>query len=140
MLNLTFIDGAVETAVVISSPFFRITGGTIHELDEGRPLAMFVAGGWKYGPMVFAGVRFAGSCQLVAGITRDLHPLCGPLKTLALDGPILLANSVPFARYDPDREMWDNLLRPSSWRALRIVSANWLGSGTAEPRGSAMTA
>jgi hypothetical protein len=140
MLHLTFIDGAVETAVVVSSPHFRITGGTIHELDEGRALAIFENDGWTHGHVHFSGVRFEGTSQLVAGITRDLHPLCEPLKTLALDGRILLANSLPFARYDPKREMWDSLLRSSSWRALRIVSAHWLGTQASTADGSAMTA
>lgn len=141
MLHLTFIDGAVETAVVASSPYFRITGGTVHELDEGRALAIFEADGWTHGYVRFSGVRFEGTSQLVAGITRDLHPLCEPLRTLALDGRILLANAIPFARYDPKREMWDSLLRPSTWRALRIVSAEHLGSQeSAAASGSALSA
>jgi hypothetical protein len=122
MLNLTFIDGAVETAVVASSPYFRITGGTLHHRDESGALAIFDHGGWKSGPVHFSGFRIVGVCQIVSGITRDLRTVCEPLASLAVDGRILLANSVPFARYDPRRDMWDSLIRFSSWAGLRIVS------------------
>jgi hypothetical protein len=125
MLNLTFIDGAVETAVVASSHCFRITGGTIHG-QHGGPLAIFDSDGWNYGPVRFSGMRFAGECQLVWGISRDLHPTREPLATLALDGRILLANSRPFARFDPKRDMWDCLTRPRSWHSVRIASAEWM--------------
>ena len=128
MLNLTFIDGAVETAVVASSPYFRITGGTLHHRDEGHALAMFDQESWKSGPVQFSGLRIEGVCQLVSGITRDLRPACEPLTTLAVDGRILLANSRPFARYDPTRDMWDSLIRISSWHSLRIVSPDYFGS------------
>jgi hypothetical protein len=128
MLNLTFIDGAVETAVVASSPYFRVTGGTLHHRDENGALAIFDHGGWKSGPVHFSGFRIAGICQLVSGITRDLQPVCEPLKSLAVDGRILLANALPFARYDPRRDMWDSLVRFSSWHGLRIVSPDYLGS------------
>jgi len=139
MLHLTFIDGAMETAVVASSPYFRITGGTLHGMDESGPLARFEAGRWSHGPVQFSGVRIEGNCQLVSGITRDPRALSEPLKTLALDGRILLANALPFARYDPKRDMWDALIRQSSWHALRIVSADWLGSEV-EARKSAIQA
>lgn len=125
MLHLTFIDGAVETAVVASSHCFRITGGTIHG-QHGGPLAIFDSDGWNHGPMRFAGLRFAGESRLVWGIARDPHPAADSLATLALDGRILLANSLPFARYDPKRDMWDSLVRPRSWHAVRIVSPDWM--------------
>jgi hypothetical protein len=125
MLHLTFIDGAVETAVVASSHCFRITGGTIHG-QHGGPLAIFDSEGWNHGPLRFAGIRFAGESRLVWGIMRDPHPSKDGQTSLALDGRILLANSRPFARYDPRRDMWDGLLRPRSWHAVRIVSTDWL--------------
>jgi hypothetical protein len=125
MLHLTFIDGAVETAVVASSHCFRITGGTIHG-QHGGPLAIFDSEGWNHGPLRFAGIRFAGESRLVWGIMRDPHPSKDGQTSLALDGRILLANSRPFARYDPRRDMWDALLRPRSWHAVRIVSTDWL--------------
>jgi hypothetical protein len=127
MLHLTFIDGPVETAIVASSPCFRITGGTLHT-DEGGTLAIFDDGHWKLGPVSFSGVRIQGICQLLSGITRDLQPVCEPLTTLAVDGRILLANALPFARYDPRRDMWDGLLRQSSWHTLRIVIPDFPGS------------
>jgi hypothetical protein len=120
MLHLTFIDGAVETAIVASSVCFRITGGTLHT-DEGGTLATFDHDGWKLGPVGFSGMRIRGACQLLTGITRDLQAVCEPLTTLAVDGRILLANSLPFARYDVRRDIWDGLLRQASWSTFRIV-------------------
>jgi hypothetical protein len=125
MLQLTFIDGSVETAVVASSHCFRITGGTIHGL-HGGPLAIFDQETWSHGPVRFSGIRFAGDSRLVWGIARDPNPGTEALTTLALDGRILLANSQPFARYEPKRDMWDSLLRPRSWHAVRIVSSDWM--------------
>jgi hypothetical protein len=127
MLNLTFIDGAVETAVVASSPYFRLTGATLHQRDESGALAIFDHGSWKSGPVHFSGFRIVGVCQIVSGITRDLRPVCEPLASLAVDGRILLANAMPFARYDPRRDMWDSLIRFSSWAGLRIISPDYMG-------------
>ena len=126
MLHLTFIDGAVETAVVASSHCFRITGGTIHGQHGGGPIAIYDAEGWNHGPLSFSGIRFVGDSRLVWGIERDPRPSSDALTTLALDGRILLANARPFARYDAKRDMWDGLLRPRSWHSVRIVSSEWM--------------
>ncbi len=102
---------------------------------------MFDDGSWKTGPVRFSGSasRVPASCS--TGITRDLQPVCEPLETLALDGCILLANALPFARYDPKRDMWDGLMRQSSWHAFRIVVPELLGShARTEADGRAMPA
>jgi hypothetical protein len=124
VINFTFLGGGIETAVVTSGMYFRITAGTISRSADSEALAMYEAGRWKVGPWLFRGARFEGRCRLLFGIPRAPDSASEFFDSLTLDGRVMLANDVPYAAHDSERGLWYGIARPSSWVALRIVSAD----------------
>lgn len=122
MIRLTFHDAAETPAAVIEATDFRITGGALWSQREHGLIACFACGSWKHHGIYYPSLSMAGACCLAFGIARD--PLISePISLFALTGTTLRANGVPIAEYDEKQDAWHGLIRPLTWRSMRVVSA-----------------
>ena len=134
MIRLTVINEEGEAAVVVSAPYFRITGGAVWigpGVPSDIPLVRFTRGRWQYASNGWAGLRFDGKCRLIFGPAREPTAVSDVLHGLSISGVALSANGIPFAVYDDDREMWKGATANSWWHAFRIESAELRESSTA---------
>ena len=124
MIRLTVVGEQCRAALVTSSPYFRITGGAIwvHPSDDVLPLVRYVTPGWQYKGAMWAGVRLEGPCRLVLGLARDPAGISDRLDALSIYGCVLSAQGIPFAVFDPQRDMWRGALAETWWHAFRIES------------------
>jgi hypothetical protein len=128
MIRLTVIGDQGRAAVVISAPYFRITGGSVWigpSVSGERPLVRYVSGRWQFGDALWSGLRFDGQCRLVFGLARDPLGVSDELNGLSLYRDILAANGIPFAIYDDGREMWRGVAANTWWHAFRVESAGF---------------
>lgn len=126
MIRLTVINEEGKAAIVVSAPYFRLTGGAIWigpGAPRDTPLVRFARGRWQYASNGWAGLRFDGECRLIFGSAREPSAVSDVLQGLSISGVELLANGIPFAVYDDDREMWKGASANSWWHAFRIEGA-----------------
>lgn len=121
MIRLTVVchQGAVQIAHV---PYLRITGGAIWvapHLSE-LPLVRCVEGRWQHNHVLWTGVRFEGNCRLIFGLPREPAGVSDPLTSLSICGTTLMANGIPFAVYEPEKDMWRGAAANTWWHAFRI--------------------
>jgi hypothetical protein len=67
-------------------------------------------------------MRFQGKFRLVFGVPGDPAAVSGVLSALSVHGAILSANGVPFAVYEPDRDMWRGAVAETWWHSFRLES------------------
>lgn len=116
------IRADAEAAVVDTSEYFRITGGVVWTRPGRVTLATYAEGRWRYQAVLWTGMRFEGPSRLVFGISSEPAGVSERLQSLAIDGEVLSVKGVPFALYDPVREMWHRVDGASWWHAFRIES------------------
>jgi hypothetical protein len=121
-----------EAAVILTGPYFRITGGVIWDRLEHGLIATHVAGAWKRRTRLFTDLLFEGECQLMFGITRDLCALSGPLSCVSITGSVLSADGTPFSEYRETRGMWSGIGLNNWWTSLRIISTDLISRATAD--------
>lgn len=121
MIRLSVIGEQGRAALVTTSGYFRITGGVVW-LDPGQPLVRYVPPGWKFQDTIWSGLRLEGRCRLVFGLPRNPAGISDALESLSIYGTTLSANGIPFAVYDPERDMWRGVVAESWWHAFRIES------------------
>lgn len=122
MIRLTLIGADEEAAVVDTSEYYRITGGVVWTRPGRATLATYVEGRWRYQALLCSGMRFEGPGRLIFGISSEPAGVSEPLQSLAIDGEVLSVNGVPFALYEPTRDMWHRVDSGSWWQAFRIES------------------
>jgi hypothetical protein len=132
MIRLTVIGDQGRVAIVMSAPHFRITGGSVWigpSAGGHKPLARYVSGRWQYGDTLWEGVRFEGPCRIVFGVSREPRGVSEEITALSIVGDTLSANGIPFAAYDPTRDMWRGVGANAWWHAFRVEAGARHGSG-----------
>jgi len=122
MIQLTFHDAAGAPGPALESSDFRITGGVLWSQVEHGLIACFAGGAWKHRGEYYPGISMAGACCLAFGIARDAL-VSEPISLFSVTGTTLRANGVAIAEYDERQDLWQGLIRPISWQAMRLVSA-----------------
>lgn len=121
MIRLAFFDQACRLIEELQAPDFRIAGGVIWQGEHRRVIAHYTQGRWRYRGQHFPRVCAKGRCRLLFGITRDPTAISEAIEHFTLDGPTLRANGVAFAQYDEETDMWQGMMRPTWWQAMRII-------------------
>ncbi len=127
MIRLTLIGGEGKAAVVTSAPYFRIVGGVVSlgPAAEEPPLIRYLDGRWIWNGIAWYGMRFEGRSRLIFGLPRDPSGVSDELESLSIRGQTLSANGIPFAEYDPARQMWHGAAANSWWHAFRVEAAGF---------------
>jgi hypothetical protein len=128
VIELTLQDIREWRAVKLDLTGFWISGDTLWNPLLHKVIATYTGGGWLRGGRVYPVVNVAGGCSLVSGISRDPTWLSDPVELLTLRGPTLCANRHAFAQYVAQQDTWHGLIRPISWRALRVISCATLSA------------
>src|SRR5690242_20009863 len=125
MLKLSFYSKAAATkpAVSLELTDFRVSGGTLgNPLQQGL-IAMYSNGAWIHHGERYAILAVTGGGCLLFGVTRDPTIVSDPIDHYYFMGPTLSANGVAIAKYIDQRDMWQGMVRPMWWNAMRIISA-----------------
>lgn len=100
---------------------FRITGGVLWSHVEHGLIACFASGSWKHRGEYYPSISMAGGCCLAFGIARD-SLISEPISLFSITGTTFRANGVAVAEYDERQDLWQGLIRPINWQAMRLVS------------------
>jgi len=122
VIRLTFHDPADSPAAELEASDIRITGGVLWNQVEHGLIACFAGGAWKHRGRYYPSISIAGGCRLVFGIARDAL-VSEPISLFSVTGHIFRANGVAIAEYDEKQDLWQGLIRPITWQAMRVVSA-----------------
>jgi hypothetical protein len=123
MIRLTLIGAEGRAAPAMTGAYFRITGGAVWTRPGDEPLVRYCQPSWRYADAQWLGMRFEGRCRIVFGLPRDPAGVSGLLDAVSIYGCTLSANGVPFAVFEPDRDMWRGAAKDSWWHAFRLESA-----------------
>lgn len=123
MIRLTVMGNEGGAAVVANSPYFRIYGGAVWTRPGDEPLIRYVAGGWHYVGIRWAGMRFEGNSRLVLGFPREPERVSGELPDFSIHDCILSTAGIPVAVYVPLQEVWRSAVTEVCWPAFRIEAA-----------------
>ena len=122
MLHLTFHDSSGASAAALDGTDVRFTGGVLWNQVEHGLIACFASGSWKHRGQYFPSISIAGACCLAFGIARDAL-ISEPISLFSITGTTFRANGVAIAEYDEKLDLWQGLIRPITWQAMRVVSA-----------------
>jgi hypothetical protein len=123
MLNLSFYHaGSAKPAASLELTDLRATGATLwNPLDRGL-IAIYAHGAWKYLGRRYPRLSVTGGGCLLFGISRDPTLVSAPIEHFYFIGPTLSANGAAIARYIEQQDMWQGVVRPMWWNAMRILS------------------
>ena len=122
MIRLTLIGVEAQASPVDASAYFRISGGVVWTQPTCGPLVIYTKEGWRHRAVLWSGMRFEGQCRLVLGLPRDPAGVSEQLQSLSIHDRVLSANGVPFAVYEPARDMWHGAGADTWWHAFRVES------------------
>lgn len=122
MIQLTFHDASGTPAAVLAATDIRITGGVLWNQLEHGLIACYACGCWKHHGKYYPSVSIAGACCLAFGISRE-SLISDPISLFSVTGTTFRANGVAVAEYDEKMDVWQGLIRPITWQAMRVVSA-----------------
>ena len=123
MIQVTFHDASGASAAVLDEATdVRFTGGVLWNQVEYGLIACYASGSWKHRGRYYHSISIAGACCLAFGIAREAL-ISEPISLFAVTGTTLRANGVAIAEYDEKLDLWQGLIRPISWQAMRVVSA-----------------
>lgn len=122
MIQLAFHDSSDSPAAVLEATDFRITGGVVWNQSQHGLIACFACGAWKHRGKYYPSLSFAGASCLAFGIARDAL-ISEPISLFSVTGTTFRANGVAVAEYDERQDLWQGLIRPITWQAMRVVSA-----------------
>lgn len=123
MIRLTVMGNEGGVAVVATSFFFRIYGGSVWTRPGDEPLIRYVDDGWQYLGVRWAGMRFEGRCRMVLGFPREPERVSGELPDFSIHDCVLSTGGIPVAVYVPSQDMWRGAIPETWWHAFRIESA-----------------
>jgi hypothetical protein len=133
MLKLTFFQKrSARAATSFELADLRVTGATLWNPLNRERMATYSNGSWKHRGKRYATVAITGGGCLLFGITRDPTIVSDPIDHFYFIGPALSANGVAIARYVEQQDMWQGLVRPMWWNAMRILSAAALSAAVDE--------
>lgn len=121
MIQLTFHDAVGAPGPVLEATDFRITGGVLWSHREHGLIACFSGGLWKHRGEYYPSISLAGACCLAFGIARD-SLVSEPISLFSVTGTTFRANGVAIAQYEEMQDLWQGLIRPITWQAMRLVS------------------
>lgn len=122
-LILLTLYGKAEKTVTLELTDLRVSGGVLwSHLDHGL-IANYCENSWKHRGRCYSRVSVAGGCCLLFGISREPTLLSEPLELFSFSGSTFHAAGIAVARYNEQQDMWQGLVRPIWWAAMRIVSA-----------------
>ncbi len=124
MIELTLIDDRGGVRVARTAPFFRITGGNVWTSPGDGRIVRFSPRGWEFEGQAWEGMRFEGPSKLVMGLPKEPTSLSEVLQSVSITREVLSANGIPFAAYDPERDMWRSAIAEIWWHAFRIESVS----------------
>ena len=122
MIHLSFHDPSGTPAAVLEATDVRFTGGVLWNQVEHGLIACFACGAWKHRGRYYPSISIAGACCLAFGIARE-SLLSEPISLFSVTGTVFRANGVPVAEYEEKLDLWQGLIRPITWQAMRVVSA-----------------
>ena len=122
VIQLTFHDVSGAAGPMLEATDFRITGGVLWSQVAHGLIACFAGGSWKHRGEYYPSISIAGGCCLAFGIARD-SLISEPISLFSVTGTTFRANGVAVAEYDERQDLWQGLIRPISWQAMRLVSA-----------------
>jgi hypothetical protein len=123
MLKLSFHQKAPATTdLCLDLTDLRVTGATLwNPLDRGL-IATYSQGAWKRQGRRYPILAVTGGARLLFGITRDPSIFSDPIDHFYFIGPMLSANGVAIAKYIEQQDMWQGVVRPMWWNAMRLLS------------------
>lgn len=121
-MRLTFHDSSETPVAVLEATDIRVTGGVLWNHVEHGLIACFACGAWKHHGRYYPSMSIAGACCLAFGIARE-SLVSEPMSLFSVTSTTLRANGVAIAEYDEKQDLWQGLIRPITWQAMRIVSA-----------------
>lgn len=122
MIQLAFHSSSGTPVAVLEATDVRITGGVLWNHVEHGLIACFACGSWKHRGIYYPSVSIAGCCCLAFGISRE-SLISEPISLFSVTGTTFRANGVAVAEYDEQLDLWQGLIRPITWQAMRVVSA-----------------
>ena len=122
MIQLTFHEASGAPAAVLEATDIRITGGVLWNQLEHGLIACFACESWKHRGAYYPSISFVGACCLAFGIARE-SLISEPISLFSMTGTTFRANGVAVAEYDEKLDLWQGLIRPITWQAMRVVSA-----------------
>jgi hypothetical protein len=125
VLQLVFSRAdSADPAAILEATEFWVTGGALWNQVEHGLIASYCTGAWwKYRGRYYTTISILGESRLVFGITRDPSLISDPVQMLSITGTTFRANDIVFAEYDEHQDAWQGVVRPVSWRAMRVISA-----------------
>ena len=123
MLKLSFYQkGAAVPDTYLELTDLRVSGATLwNPMDRGL-IATYSSGSWKHCGRRYTTLAVTGGGRLLFGITRDPTVVSDPIDHFYFIGPTLSANGVAIARYIEQQDMWQGIVRPMWWNAMRLLS------------------
>lgn len=121
MIHLAFHDSSGASASALDGTDVRFTGGVLWNQLEHGLIACFASGAWKHRGQYYHSISIAGACCLAFGIARDAL-ISEPISLFSITGVTFRANGVAIAEYDEKLDLWQGLIRPITWQAMRVVS------------------
>jgi hypothetical protein len=133
MLKLSFYQkGAAVPDTSMELAELRASGATLwNPVDRGL-IATYSNGSWKHHGRDCPILAVTGGGRLVFGISRDPTIVSDPIDHFYLIGPTLSANGVAIARYIEQQDMWQGVLRPMWWNAMRLLSVDTVSAAVDE--------
>jgi hypothetical protein len=122
VIHLTFHDSSGASAAALEGTDVRFTGGVLWSHLEHGLIACFASGSWKHHGEYYPSISIAGTCCLAFGIARETL-ISDPISLFSVTGTLLRANGVAIAEYDEKLDLWEGLIRPITWQAMRVISA-----------------
>ena len=122
MIQLTFHEPSGAPAAVLEATDIRITGGVLWNQMEHGLIACYACESWKHRGTYYPSISIAGACCLAFGIARE-SLISEPISLFSMTGTTFRANGVAVAEYDEKLDLWQGLIRPITWQAMRVVSA-----------------
>ena len=133
MLTLSFFPkGAAVPTTRLELADLRVSGATLwNPLDRGL-LATYSLGCWKHRGKRYPRLAVTGGGCLLFGITRNPTIVSDPIDHYYFIGPTLSANGVAIAKYIEQQDMWQGMVRPMWWNAMRLLSAETVSAAVDE--------
>jgi hypothetical protein len=133
MLTLSFFPkGAAVPTTHLELADLRVSGATLwNPLDRGL-LATYSLGCWKHRGKRYPRLAVTGGGCLLFGITRNPTIVSDPIDHYYFIGPTLSANGVAIAKYIEQQDMWQGMVRPMWWNAMRLLSVETVSAAVDE--------
>jgi hypothetical protein len=95
-------------------------------------IATYSDGSWKRRGRRYPILAVTGGGRLVFGIMRDPTIVSDPIDHYYFIGPTLSANGVAIARFIEQQDMWQGVVRPMWWNAMRLLSVETVSAAVDE--------